>query len=122
MPTHFVLELKLLTWVVSLVIQGTADSTDKFTQSDFSKTLDFLQRAFTPAFRGADDMSKDGYDEAHPPPVGKTLSTDDTDDREILTAIRWNHGRNFSVDNFTTDVINGRIARLETGSLTLVPA
>jgi hypothetical protein len=77
-----------------------------------------LQRAFSPAFQGADDISKDGYDEAHPPPKDKELSADDP---EILTAIRWNHGRNLNPETFTTDVINGHVARLETGNLTLIP-
>lgn len=43
------------------------------------------------------------------------------DDLEALSALRTHHGANvLNIDSFTTDVVNGRVPKLERGGLTLV--
>lgn len=46
-----------------------------------------------------------------------------TEDVEVLKALRAHHGKDTTggIANFSTDVIDGRVPRLERGNLTLVP-
>lgn len=105
------------------IIQGTADATNKLTQAEFSKTIDFLTKAFSPAFRNnldntGDGPAPDGAEAAKPPPMDDGISPED---REVLQALRTHHGQNtLNLDSFTTDVIDGRVPKLEKGELTLV--
>lgn len=90
-----------------IVIQGTADATDKLTQAEFSKTIDYL----TQAFIGPESERQKGAKSAPLSPQ----------DREILDDIRKRHVHNIcNVDSFTTDVIDNRVPRLQRGSLGLV--
>jgi flavine halogenase len=96
------------------VIQGTADATSKFTQQEFSKTVNFLTQAFLPpehADAAEAAKAKAHYDSLAP------------EEKEALKALRTHHIQNvLDLEKFTTDVIDGRVPRLETGSLTLVVA
>jgi hypothetical protein len=65
-------------------------------------------------------MSKDGPGEPNALPINdESLAGADPN---VLMEIRLNHGRNLNPETFTTDIINGHVARLETGRLTLIPA
>ncbi|KAH8195389.1 hypothetical protein TruAng_010446 [Truncatella angustata] len=96
------------------VIQGTSDSTDKFTQADLTKTVSFLTAALTPVMR------PDGPDASQKPLLGKNELVG-AEDEEALKALVMHHQSDTAhgLDKFTTDVIDGRIPRLERGNLTL---
>ncbi|KAL5048204.1 hypothetical protein BDW71DRAFT_178132 [Aspergillus fruticulosus] len=102
------------------VIQGTVDTTNNaITQAEFSKTIDFLTKAFSPKV----------FDDGIATEVGKegqTASLRDgltSEDLEALTALRASHGATtMGIGAFTTDVVEGRVPRLERGALTLVLA
>ena len=96
------------------VIQGTVDVSGKLRQAEFSKTIDFLFKAFDPEV--SDPSMKTTVGEG----VAGQLSPDDLD---ALRSIRTHHGSAvLNFDNFTTDVVDGRVPRLERGHLTLVQA
>ncbi|KAL3464925.1 FAD/NAD(P)-binding domain-containing protein [Aspergillus heterothallicus] len=105
------------------VIQGTVDETGgKITQAEFARTINFVMKAFDPNIfsdgaKGVPHQTEaTGEDKAPSPELS-------AEDMEALRAIRMSHGLNTGyLEAFTTDVIQGRIPRLETGSLTLVPA
>lgn len=102
-----------------IVIQGTVDSSDKLSQADFSKTLDFLIKAFDPTF--TNDKTNTNVSEAVKDSAreGK-LSAADLD---ALRAIRTHHSSVvLNIDSFTTDIVDGLLPRLERGHLTLVQA
>lgn len=94
------------------VIQGTVDTSEKLTQAEFSKTLDFFIKAFDPAVI---DASVEGV-------VGEGVAGGlSKEDLDALSAIRTHHGSSvLNIDSFTTDVVDGRVPRLERGRLTLV--
>ncbi|KAM0810163.1 putative Tryptophan 2-halogenase [Seiridium cardinale] len=102
------------------IIQGTADATSKLTQIEFSKTIDFVIKAFNPA-------QQTHFVDANQEVVGETASQPLTTDippeqLETLQQIRIHHGKHtLSMESFTTDIIDGFVPRLETGKLTLVP-
>ncbi|KAI4591850.1 hypothetical protein KJ359_012169 [Pestalotiopsis sp. 9143b] len=97
------------------VIQGTSDSTGKFTQADLTKTVSFLTTALTPVMR------PDGPDEMQKAQNGQTQLVG-AEDEEALKALIMSHQSDTAhgLDRFTTDVIDGRVPKLERGSLTLV--
>ncbi|KAK3324861.1 hypothetical protein B0H66DRAFT_470293 [Apodospora peruviana] len=106
------------------IIQGTADAgTSKLTQAEFSKTIDFLTKAFNPAIN---TQFKDANQEIvgeEPQPQAAAAQGLSPEDLEALQSIRIHHGKHtMGMDSFTTDVIDGLIPRLETGRLTLVAA
>ena len=94
------------------MIQGTADATNKFTQQEFSQTINFLTQAFLPPeYADATEAAnaKARYDSLAP------------EEKEGLKALRTHHIQNvLGLEKFTTDVVDGRVPRLETGKLTLV--
>ncbi|KAK5656804.1 hypothetical protein OQA88_4352 [Cercophora sp. LCS_1] len=98
------------------VIQGTVDVSGKevsgkLTQAEFSKTIDFLAKAFDPKI--IDGSATDGAE-------GEARKLTE-EDLEALRTIRTHHGAAvLNIDNFTTDVVDGRVPRLERGQLTLV--
>ena len=101
------------------VIQGTIDSSDKFSQTKFSKTIDFLIKAFGPSFTNDSTKKK----------VGEGVKDLDREGRlsvEDLDAPREIHTHHSSVvlkiDSFTTDTVDGRLPRLKRCNLTLVQA
>ena len=98
--------------ICDAVIQGTADATNKFTQQEFSQTINFLTQAFLPPeYADATEAAnaKARYDSLAP------------EEKEGLKALRTHHIQNvLGLEKFTTDVVDGRVPRLETGKLTLV--
>lgn len=108
---------------IFLVIQGTADVNSKITQAEFAKTIDFLAVPFSgylktrkygtaPPSEPAMNEQSDGL---------KPLDLSD-EDKEALEAVHLHWNRNmYMIESFTTDIIDGRIPRLEVGNLTLVP-
>ena len=105
------------------VIQGTADATNKLTQAEFSKTIDFLTKALAPDKRNPGRSivgysASDGTEAANARLMDEEISSED---QEALQAIRIHHSQNIlNLESFTTDVINGLVPRLEKGNLTLV--
>lgn len=99
------------------VIQGTVDSSDKLSQAEFSKTIDFLIKAFDPSF--TEDGAKTNVGKGVADPAGEgQLSAEDLD---ALRAIRTHHSSVvLNIDSFNTDVVDGHLPRLERGHLTLV--
>ena len=95
----------------------------KITQAEFSKTIDFLavpfsgylkkpQNGTAPPNEPAADVPSDGL---------KPLDLSD-EDKEALEAVHTHWNRNmYMIESFTTDIIDGRIPRLEVGNLSLVP-
>ncbi|CEL03677.1 hypothetical protein ASPCAL04824 [Aspergillus calidoustus] len=104
------------------VIQGTVDETGgKITQAEFAKTIEFVMKAFDPnIFRdGVKNAPGQSTDERDKAPAMELTG----EDMEALRAIRMSHGLTTGyLEAFTTDVIQGRLPRLERGALTLVPA
>jgi len=101
------------------VIQGTVDSSDKLSQTEITKTIDFLIKAFDPKFTiGA--TKADGGEGVEDPARENLLSAEDLN---ALSAIRTHHSSVvLNIDSFTTDIVDGRLPRLERGHLTLVQA
>ncbi|CAG8979384.1 hypothetical protein HYALB_00010270 [Hymenoscyphus albidus] len=101
------------------VIQGTTDATSKITQAEFSKTIEFLNKAFKPVFDPPIN-STNGDGIATPVDIQEQLTAEDM---EALQALRKYHSKDGEgLENFTTDVIDGLIPRLEMTRLTLIPA
>ena len=101
------------------MIQGTVDSSDKLSEAEFSKTLDFLIKAFDPNITNGTPKTSIGEGLEHPAKEGQ-LSADDLD---ALRAIRTHHSSVvLNIDSFTTDIVDGRLPKLERGNLTLVEA
>ncbi len=101
------------------MIQGTVDSSDKLSQAEFSKTIDFLIKAFDPSFTNDSTKTNVGEGVKDPAREGQ-LSAEDLD---ALRAIRTHHRSVvLNIDSFTTDIVDGRLPRLERGHLTLVQA
>jgi hypothetical protein len=95
-----------------VVIQGTADATSKLTQAEFSKTIDYLSSAFGPV------LNPDGGETPTDP--ANDVSEEDA---KVLQDLRAYHSKDgVGMENFTTDVIDGLVPRLEKGRLTLMPA
>ncbi|KAI0472609.1 hypothetical protein GGR56DRAFT_697116 [Xylariaceae sp. FL0804] len=94
------------------VIQGTADATAKLTQAEFAKTVDFMSSAFQPVLnpdgsKAAGDMTEDLSEEY----------------RKAIQGLRAYHSKDgVGMENWTTDVVDGLVPKLERGGLTLVPA
>jgi hypothetical protein len=105
------------------VIQGEVDSTGKITQAEFAKTIEFVMKAFDPnifreGVRPVPGRAEAKMNKATAP--GLELMEEDM---AALRAIRMSHGQTTgSLDAFTTDVIHGRLPRLQRGALTLVLA
>lgn len=90
-----------------------------------------MNRAFRPVFdpptNGANGtngttgtIGTNGEDEARPKDIQEELTAEDM---EALQALQKYHSKDGEgLENFTTDVIDGLVPRLETGRLTLVPA
>lgn len=82
-----------------LVIQGTADVSTKLTQSEFSKALDFVVKAFDR--KGEADKTSE-------------------EELKIQEEIRTTQSQNMdNIESFTMDVIDGRLPRLLRGNLGL---
>jgi flavine halogenase len=82
-----------------LVIQGTADVSSKLTQSEFSKALDFVVKAFDR--KGEVDLTNE-------------------EEQKVFNEIRTTQSQNMdNIQSFTMDVIDGRLPRLERGNLGL---
>ncbi|KAL4954430.1 FAD/NAD(P)-binding domain-containing protein [Aspergillus filifer] len=101
------------------VIQGEADTATSITQAEFTRTIEFLAKALDPSL--LDLIEED------PELLEKLLhggqEGEDEGEMAILTAMRMSQGAEiFSLGNFTTDVVDGRVPRLERGALTLVMA
>ncbi|KAL9047357.1 MAG: hypothetical protein Q9214_000041 [Letrouitia sp. 1 TL-2023] len=88
------------------IIQGTSDTTNKLTQAEFSKSFHFCVKAFDRYKNKADSQSP--INEEEEKMFAEFRSTQ---------AKTWN-----SLQGFTTDVIDGRVPRLERGSLGLMSA
>lgn len=102
-----------------IVIQGTVDSSNKLSEAEFSKTIDFLIKAFDPSINN-DSAKPNIGEELNGPAREGQLSAEDLD---ALRAIRTHHSSVvLNIDSFTTDIVDGRIPRLERGHLTLVQA
>ncbi|TEY29808.1 hypothetical protein BOTCAL_0918g00010 [Botryotinia calthae] len=83
-------------------IQGAADATNKITQAEFAKTVAFLSRSVEQKFSAARD------DEVFL-------------DEAILNQFRQNQIQSAkTMNDFTTDIIDGRAPRLVKGSLGLI--
>ena len=96
------------------MIQGTVDVSEKLTQAEFAKTIDFLIKAFDP--ETIDASTKGTLGEG----LAGRVSEQDLD---ALRAIRTQHSSNvLNINSFTTDVVDGRVPKLERGSLTLLKA
>lgn len=106
----------------SAVIQGTADATSKLSQAEFSKTIDFLTRAFSPALNPQFTDANQEIVNGEPKPQMSTEGLS-PEDLEALQNLRLHHGKHtMGMESFTTDVVDGMVPRLETGRLTLIPA
>lgn len=97
--------------------QGTVDSSDKLSQAEFSKTIDLLIKAFDPSL--TNDSTKTNFGEGVIEPAREgQLSAEDLD---ALRAIRTYHSSVvLNIDSFNTDIVDGRLPKLERGHLTLV--
>ncbi|KAL3476354.1 FAD/NAD(P)-binding domain-containing protein [Aspergillus californicus] len=103
------------------IIQGMADAdvSNRLTQSEVSKTVDFCLNAFKPVDeekrRAVFAKMKDGETDL------ESLSEDEL---RILDTIRARQllrtGDGLNIDNFSRDAIDGMVPRLKQGSLTLV--
>lgn len=101
------------------MIQGTVDSSSKLSQAELSKTLDFICKAFDPQYTTNDNPN--AAEALKEPAKEGQLSAEDLD---ALKAIRTHHSSTVlnGLNSFTTDVVEGRLPRLERGRLTLVQA
>jgi ABC-type amino acid transport substrate-binding protein len=90
--------------MMSLVIQGAADSTNTLTQAEFSKTVEFLDKVMHQKFA--------------------PIQSDEKAPEEAVLAQMRNRQSHLAktMDDFTTDVVDGRIPNLEMGKLGLVMA
>ncbi|KAL4909260.1 hypothetical protein BDW74DRAFT_146269 [Aspergillus multicolor] len=109
------------------VIQGTVETPGGITKIEFSKTLDFFLEAFREQFESNEDVVVDdeplGWGEPTKKPRRMSKLVEDESNTEVLNALRKRHGDNFlSAGGFTTEVVEGRVPRLERGRLTLVLA
>lgn len=116
------------------IIQGTADSTSKVTQAELDKTLEFMTKAFEPTFHPkmekmektetAPEANPNGDTNGSPngeTPLGSKLDKELTDtDRAAMSGfLKTQSTHTINMASFTTDVIDGRIPKLERGHLTL---
>ncbi|KAH8879034.1 radH flavin-dependent halogenase [Thozetella sp. PMI_491] len=101
------------------IIQGTADATSKFTQAEFSGTIDFVSKALTQEVQESEHVTQDPKKETME--MGGKINGSSEEEQNAFRALRETHGQNIlNINSFTTDIIDGRVPRLETGALTLV--
>jgi len=93
-----------------IVIQGTADTTNRLTQTEFSGAINHITEAmFRP--NSVTYSTKEKVKAAKPTPA----------EQELIDGIRKRQAQHLhSVEDFTTNVIDGRIPRLQRGNLGLM--
>jgi hypothetical protein len=115
------------------VIQGSADSGGKVTQAELGKTFNFLSKAWGDSFHHQretpDDPQKLVAERKQTNgTVGKTYGSQldkelsDGDREAMACLLKEQRAYGNSINTFTTDIIDGRLPRLERGKLTLVLA
>ncbi|KAL4886636.1 FAD/NAD(P)-binding domain-containing protein [Aspergillus karnatakaensis] len=102
------------------VIQGEVDTSKSgITQAEFSTTINFLANVLDPSredlLRGNGEKEED---------ISAAIRREDAEAKmEVLKAVRSGQEKEwYSMGNFTTDVVDGRVPRVERGGLTLVLA
>ena len=102
-----------------LVIQGQADATKSFSQAELDKTVQFLATAFQPI------SNPDSSEHINPEDPTTMVQRPDlaAENAAAMKALALKQvSESAGVSAFTTDVIEGRLPRLERGNLTLVMA
>ncbi|RDW78596.1 uncharacterized protein DSM5745_05448 [Aspergillus mulundensis] len=109
------------------IIQGSVETPGGITKTEFSRTIDFFLKTLDEQFERNEEISDDDEPLGWGDPINKSRErsggVEDESDTEILKALRKSYGNNLlSIGGFTTDVVEGRVPRLERGRLTLVLA